>query len=75
MPSGNFRVLSMGVGSDFESEGREFESLRARQQPVEIDSEFLREILVLDIAVLRGSTGATRDSVSPRVVASARTEL
>jgi hypothetical protein len=45
--------------SDYESGGQEFESLRARQQLFDLDSEILRDFSPLDIGIVRGSTGAT----------------
>src|SRR5262245_37718974 len=48
---------------DYESGGRRFESFRARQRLIEVDSEFLIDFFGLDIAACRGSTGATRGSI------------
>jgi hypothetical protein len=44
---------------DYESGGQEFESLRARHQLFDFDSEFLRDFFSLDIGWSQGSTGAT----------------
>jgi hypothetical protein len=45
--------------SDYESGGQEFESLRARQQHIDFDSEFLCDFWPLDTGIFWGSTGAT----------------
>jgi hypothetical protein len=55
-------VAQLDRASDFESEGREFESLRARQQRFDLDLESLRCFLTVDIGRVRGSTRATRAS-------------
>jgi hypothetical protein len=44
---------------DYESGGQEFESLRARQQLFDFDSESLRNFFGLDSVNVWGSTGAT----------------
>ena len=49
---------------DYESGGQEFESLRARHQPFDFRSEFLRDFLALDIHDVWGSTGAARELIS-----------
>ena len=57
-------VAQLDRASDFESEGREFESLRARQQLIDFDLEYLRDSLQLDKDNSWGSTGATRRKIS-----------
>ena len=52
-------VAQLDRAPDFESGGREFESLWARQQRIDFDSEFLRVFLPVDIGIVQGSTGAT----------------
>ena len=46
--------------ADYESGGQEFESLRARQQLYEIETEFLIDFHTVDTAIVLGSTGAAR---------------
>jgi hypothetical protein len=57
-------VAQLDRAPDYESGGQEFESLRARHQLIDIDSEFLRDFCRLDIAFVGGSTGATRIEVA-----------
>jgi hypothetical protein len=69
VPSRYFPAVSAPVAQldrapDYESGGQEFESLRARQQLLDIDSEFLRDFCPIDIVFSRGSTGATPGSFS-----------
>ena len=56
-------VAQLDRALDYESRGREFESLRARQQVFDFDSEFLRDFSALDIKGVWGSTGATRGQI------------
>jgi hypothetical protein len=51
------------TGLDYESGGQEFESLRARHQLFDFDSEFLRDFFSLDIGWSQGSTGATQQVI------------
>jgi hypothetical protein len=63
MPSENAPVAQLDRASDYESEGRTFESFRARQQLFDFESEFRRDFSYLDIRLVWGSTGATRHSI------------
>jgi hypothetical protein len=54
-----------GLGTpDYESGGQEFESLRARQQLLGFNLESVGDFFALDIRLGRGSTGATRETIS-----------
>jgi hypothetical protein len=52
-------VAQLDRAPDYESGGQEFESLRARHQLVDFDSEFLRDFRPVTFYFC-GSTGATR---------------
>ena len=57
-------VAQLDRALDYESRGREFESLRARQQLIDFDSEFLRDFLPLDIRSVAGQhRGNTRTNL------------
>ena len=50
-------VAQLDRAPDYESGGQEFESLRARQQLFDIDSEFLRDFWSLDFFVFEEAPG------------------
>ena len=50
-------VAQLDRAPDFESGGQGFESLPARQQLVDFDSEFLRDFLPVDSRILRAAPG------------------
>ena len=50
-------VAQLDRAPDYESGGQEFESLRARQQLFDFDSESLRDFLPLDMRILGAAPG------------------
>ena len=60
-------VAQLDRAPDYESGGQEFESLRARHQLFDFDSESLRDFSLLDTSILRGSTGEAPEPVTSLV--------
>ena len=61
-------VAQLDRASDFESEGREFESLRARQQLFDFDSESLRDFFELDDRSTRTGGGGLGLAIAAELV-------